>query len=311
MPIIIASALAYAWCWLMLWLINQIYPEHQDIMQGFPYQGHVIMTALLIGAAVISSSVYGWFNRHNSDRQLFQSAENIFMWLIVLLPLIYIMPGSGMLIWPVLLSIVLLITGLHLPKLAEQLAPVFAVLNFVLLGTLLVNLPIALGMAALPLTAVVVVWLLALSVPVISPIKKIHHGLILLFLPMAYLAFTLFSTPSISTNHPHPTSLSYLYDYDTQQGHFFNYDVVNSGWNDDIFQHANDNQELYGFRGRYKKPVRHLSELKPAVPIKAIEITAKKPLRQGKNLIIDLIITAHRNTEVLEIYTNQAITIHK
>ena len=57
--------------------------------------------------------------------------------------------------------------------------------------------------------------------------------------------------------------------------------------------------------------MRHLSAVNPAIPLKAIDIKASKPLKQGQNQIIDLTISAHNNTEVMEIFTNQALTIHK
>lgn len=311
-PIFLASVLAYGWCWLLLLIINTLFPTNLDIMQGFPYQGHAIMAALLIGSAIIGMSVIGWFNRQNALNQLPQSTVHIFLWLVLLIPVIYFMPGTGLLLLPVVLAILLLTLNNYVPKMAEQLAPVLAALSFVLLGGLIVNLPVALGVSALPLTAVFLVWLLALFVPVISPIKKAFHALLLLVLPLGYLAFALFSEPSVSRSHPHPTSLSYLYDADTQKGYYYNYDVSQSGWTEHLFDAKSSTMDSRkDFSKQYHQPVRHLVEVTPAIKIKAIEIQAKKPLQQGKNQIIELNIKAKSETEILEIFTQQNITIHK
>ncbi len=311
LPLIAASTLAYASCWLLLALVYSLKPEFKDIMQGFPYQGHALMTALLLVAVITAMSVFGWFNQHKQHQQYPQSVLHIVLWLIVLVPSVYFMPGVGLLIWPVVFSIILLIINLHAPKLAEQMAPVLAVLTCILLGSLLIGLPIAMGIDILPITAILVTWLLALFLPVISPVKKVFHALLLLLLPVGYLAYALFQVPTISAQHPHPTSLSYLYDVDQQQGHYFNYDVIQSGWTEDLFASAVSPQQLNLFRQLYKKPLRHLAAADPVIALKPIAINASKPLKQGPHQSIDFTLTAHANTEVLEIYTKQAITLHK
>ncbi len=310
-PLILSGVLVYFWCWALIGITYSLFPALKDIMQGFPYQGHAIMAALLIGAAIIVMTVYGWFNRQQENKQLQQSALNIFLWLILLLPLVYFMPGSGLLIWPVLLSIILLVLTIRTPKVAEQLAPIFAVLSFILLGTLLINLPIALGIDALPLTAVILASLMALFLPVINPIKKLSHGILLLILPLGYLAFSLFQSPVVSAKHPHPTTLSYLYDIDSQQGHYFNYDVAGSGWHEGLFDSPQNQQQISRFWNQYKNPVRHLAAVDPAIPLQAIGIEASKPLRQGQHPTIEVTITANSDTEILEIYTKQGMTIHQ
>lgn len=311
LPIILSSILAYGWCWLVLLIVYASFPEFKDILQGFPYQGHAIMGALLTGSALIAMAIFGWFNRHNKENQIHQSTINIILWLILLLPINYFMPGSGLLVWPVLMAIILMTFIIHTPKLADQLAPIFAVCSFILLGTVLINLPIALGVGALPLTAVILTWLLALFAPVISPVRKAYHGFLLLILPTGYLAFTLLQAPSISKTSPHPTSLSYLYDHDIKEGYFFNYDAIHSGWNEALFDQSQNDQQRKNFQKSYKKPVKNLAKTNPTIQLKAIDIKATKPLRQGRNQIIDLVITAHNNTEVIEIFTNQKITLHK
>jgi len=311
LPIISASVFAYFWCWLILFIVYSLFPEFKDILQGFPYLGHHLMAALLISAAIIAMSVFGWFNRDSQAKQGNQTVLNIGLWYALLLPLIYFMPGSGFLIWPVLFSIILLTVHIRFTKIAEQLAPIFAVLSFILLGALLINLPIALGVNALPIIAVILVWIFGLFMPIITPIKKINRMFILLILPSGYLTYELFKAPTISAAYPHPTSLSYLYDSDTQQGYFYNYDVAQSGWTEHLFKSPEKSQDTDKFRKSYKQPVKNLVLTKPAIPLQNITIKAKKPLQQRSNKTIDIDIIANNNTELIEIYTRKDLTIHK
>ncbi|MGJ8662694.1 MAG: M20/M25/M40 family metallo-hydrolase [Marinicella sp.] len=307
-PLIVASVLAYLWCWLLLTAIYHFFPEFKDILQGFPYQGHQIMTGLLIGTAIIAMSVFGFSKSNNQENK---SIIHIFLWLLILYPMVYFLPGSGLLIWPVLFSISVLAIGLYWPKMAEQLAPIFASFSFLIVGTLLINLPIALGIKATALTAIVLVWLLALFIQVITPVKKPSFVLLTLALPLIYLIAELTYQPSISEHKPLPTSLSYLYDVDTQQGYFYNFDEVKTDWNKNLFTNRLSAGEKQQFRSDYFKPVKNLAINEPPVALKPVIIEAKRPLKQGEHQTIEIMISAHHNSRVLELFTEDKLTVYK
>lgn len=306
--LLVAAVLAYGWCWMALYLIHLLRPEYQDILQGFPYLGHQIMTALLIGSAVLVFAVFAY---NKTQQTTNKSIVHILLWLILLLPLNYYLPGSGLLIWPVLFSIVLLAIQIYLPKLAEPAAPVFATAGFLLLGTLLINFPIALGIKALPITAVLLALIIALYLPVINSVKKPGTTVMLFTLPLIYLGFQFFQHPRFSQTQPHPTSLTYLYDSDTGKGHYFNFDTYDSGWNEDLFTTTASHKVKNAFSDKYHKPVRNLNSTETPVVLNQIDITASKPLKQLDNLSLNFELKAHGNTELIEIYTNVPLTIHK
>ncbi len=306
-PLITACVLSYGWCWLVLKSINFVFPEVRDILQGFPYQGHQMMLALLISSAIITMLVYGSFKNNKLNQMLVA----IFLWLAAMLPLIHFMPGAGFLLIPALLALLVLITEVYQPKLAEHMAPITAALSFVLLGTLLINLPIALGVAALPVTSLLLVFMLALFVPVISPVKNIVVGILFMALPVGYLVYTFTQKPTISIDQPHPTSLSYLYDHDSQQGYFYNYDVVNSGWNEELFSEPSSSEAIQQFRKKYKKPLKNLVTTDDGVALEPIDVAITKPLKQGENLTLEVSISAKHNTAIIELYSMQPMTIHK
>jgi len=235
----------------------------------------------------------------------------VLLWLLVLVPLVYWRPGAGLLIWPTFLARLLLLTGSRWPQLTEQLTAVVAVLSVLVMGTLLVNLPIALGVAALPMTAVLVAWTLALFVHLFRPMRAIWQALALLALPLLYLLYQFAQEPAISPDQPHPTSLSYLFDHDSQQGYYFNYDVAFSGWHDDLFATRSNDSEMQQFRRQYRKPVRHLHAVDAPITLPAINTEIKLPLKQGKNRQLEVIFSANPNSDVLEVFALQPMTIHR
>ncbi len=307
-PMLTALAATYLWCWLLIKILYAIYPEFNDILQGFPYSGHHVIGAVLFSGAIITASVLAWFNHR---QKLAKSFANVLLWLVIIFPACYVLPGSGLLVWPVVLSVLLLAVQIFIPKQADSFAALFAVVAFVLLGSLLINFPIALGIRALPLTAVIVTALLALFSPLFNSKPAIGTTFAVLLLPLAYLAWHFEQNPTISKQHPLPTSLSYLYDLDQDKGYFFNYDTVNSGWNEELFGNADSDISLKDFRKHYKKPLKNLSQMENPEPIKGIEIKAKKLLGGMDKPVIEITLNAHYETEILEIYSKTPLTVNK
>ncbi|WP_223788850.1 M20/M25/M40 family metallo-hydrolase [Marinicella meishanensis] len=307
-PLLLSALLAYGICWLLLWLIAWWVPVTQDVMQGFPYQGHAMMLACLVAAGIITFAVYAALNPKNRHQQLLMA---VMWWWLMLLPLVYHLPGAGLLIWPVLLASVLLLTGPLWPRMTEQLAPVMAVLSWLLMGSILINLPIAMGVDALPLTAVLLAWLLALMVYLISPMKGVWQALVMLAIPVLYLVAEMVRQAPISEDQPHPTSLSYLYDHDQQTGHYYNYDVTFSGWHDDLFANPVSAADRQQFSQQYRKPVRHLAQLDQPIALPPIGVTLQPPLRQQQRRAFQLRLNAHGNSQLLDIYATAPMTIHR
>ena len=306
LPLFAAGAVAFGWSWLLLWLLDVFYAAQQDIMQGFPYQGMVIMGALLISAGIWTFTVYGRLQQHNKAR----SAAPLLLWVLLLWPLAYYLPGSGWLIWPVFLSACVYALSIKWPKLAEHLSPVMAVLSFILLGALLVNLPVALGVGMLPTTAVLVVMILALFLPMISRIKRGLHGMVWLLVPLLWLLYQLNSEPAVSKQQPHPTSISYLYDADTATGHYYNYDVVGTAWLSDMFDQESSEQAINAFINNYRQPVRNLIKQEQPVVLQPVDITARSLLTRSHHHTVEVSIQVDSQTEIIEIYTNEPMRIH-
>ncbi len=300
----VVALMVYAWCSALLWVLHTLYPEFKDILHGFPYQGHTIMATALIGAAVIAIAV---LSRNN---HLTNSIVHISLSFIALVPMVYFLPGSGIMLLPLCLSIILLFFQINRPAWAEQLAPILASLSFVLVGTLLINLPIAMGITALPMTAVILLWALSLYLPVFGPVKKTYHPMITLLIPITFLIYYMQNNPNFTLENPHPTSLSYLYDINKKRGYFYNYDHTQSGWEDALFTETSNNQQKAEFSKYYRKPIINLTMAEEPILLKPLNISVEKPLFRSDNSKITMTIVANNNTDIMELYSKKDITIN-
>jgi len=156
---------------------------------------------------------------------------------------------------------------------------------------------------------VILTWVLSLSWPVISPVKRISLLLILLLLAALALAYHLNKNPSMTGTQPHPTSLSYLYDADKQQAYYFHYDRHQSEWHQGLFEQRLNNQETLAFRQHYRKPVRQLSRAVETIELMPTTVTVTKPLLRPNSAELLVDIQANNNTDIIEIYPQQDITI--
>lgn len=308
LPFLLVTFTVFGFSWLLLKVLYLMYPEFNDILQGFPYSGHSIIAASLIGSTLIAMAGFGL----KMNNQLAMSMFHIILSFLVLTPLIYLMPGSGILLWPLVASIVLFIVQCHKTSWSDQFAPVIAVFVFLCLGsTVLINLPIAMGVNSLPFVAVILTWLISLMLPIVSPTKKTYHLILVLLIPIAFLSYQLIQKPKFSELQPHPTSLSYIYDTENGNAYYFNYDRVESGWlADDFFNNSKSKDEVNAFRSTYKKPVINLKDSDVIKILKPISIESNHSIFQKENTV-DLTLTAHHNTEIIEIYSSVDLTINE
>ena len=304
--LVLAASVAYFMSWLIIQLFYLWHPEYHDILQGFPYTGHAIMAGALISAALLVCAIYG--TKHNQASKT-SSFIPLLVGCVGLFTLAYWLPGSSMLFWPLLFASLSLLSQTTQHKIFTALAPVWPVLTFVLIGQVLVNLPIALGITAVPLTAVIVTLFLAMSTAFISRWNSPTTLALTVLTPLVWSAYVINQHP-MNADNPHPTSLSYLYDKDLNKAYYYNYDTINTGWNEKLFSNNATTENITTFRNQYHKPVKQLTAT-PVIQAKGLHIQATKPV--GSNAVNRLMIDikANENTDIMEIYSNEAIELHE
>lgn len=306
LAVVLIPALVMLLCMVVLWITGLLFPGHQDIWQGFPYQGHIMMLGLLLTAALLSS--FGWGQRTGDHFKLVWILQ--LLWLVLTGYLMNSMPGSGFLVLPVLASTLGLLIWQLSDRWGSQLLLVMLVLTGWLMGSILINLPIALGVAMLPATAVIVSLLLGLFAPVMSATTNKLNALMVCVVPLLVMAMVMFQNRHFTPAQAHPTSLSYLYDSDAQAGYYFNSDEHNSGWNDFLFNHKASDETLRQFRKDHRKPAYHVMQTQDPVVIEPIAITSSYPKLATEHQRLSVTFKAHENSRMLELYTRDDVVIH-
>ena len=82
-------------------LLLKIYPQYNDILHGFTYNGHDYIGAFVFLSLAISLLFYSNSNSENKTENY--SIAPLFIWILINIAIAFYLPGAGFLIIPLLL----------------------------------------------------------------------------------------------------------------------------------------------------------------------------------------------------------------
>lgn len=305
-PLALTGFFVFIANYILLAAVYTFIPGWKDILQGFPYGGHGLINIQIILSLIIFVMIY---RRRQAHHQAGDVILSIGIWLTFISFLSQAMPGAGFLIIPTVLAIPLGFVILYRPHWGQQLAPILLLLLLLPLGPLMINLPVAMGIWMTPAAMLILIFMLAPLNPWVERHSAPDRTPWLLFIPVLYSAWIVFEYRQFTPYQPLPTSINYLYDVDTRQSYLFHADKRRGDWLIDLFAEPLGEQETENFQKSYKKPLTTLvsSDLSAAYPA---TVEATKPLNQVESQRINVTINAHPGTDIVSIYSQQAMTIY-
>ncbi len=199
-----------------LWrLIRIVHPHYTDILHGFTYNGYQYIAAFATLNLWLFLVVYRKFFKKYTDADLIVAP--LVFWLIVNGVVLLYLPGAGFFIIPVFMTLIMLGANLYWKTNEDVRSLVYVVLSIPLLYMLtpLINLfPVALGLGVLFISALFLVLMSGLLIPVlsISSVKrelKIGVGILsLLFFILATI------NSGFNEERKKPTNIVFYYNTD-------------------------------------------------------------------------------------------------
>ncbi len=215
------SALATYFIWLLL---QKVYPNYQDILHGFTYNGHFYIMAFIS----LSIGLSFWFYRSKVKKYTVANLyiAPISIWLLINAAIAFYLPGAGFFILPVYIALVILgIEVLNTNSLSKKtILYAFLVIPVLLIFAPFAQLfPIGLGLKILFISAIITVLILGILLPIFATYKnlsKLSHLFFLLFvLGLISAAFT----ASYNSDSKKPNSILYVLDMDDNQAYWTTY----------------------------------------------------------------------------------------
>lgn len=209
-------------------LLLKIYPQYNDILQGFTYNGHDY-----IGAFVFLSLAICFLFYTKSDSEYKSENHSIaplFIWILINFAIAFYLPGAGFFVIPLFFSLFMLGYFVNTQKSNRTLNLVLSIPSLILFVPFIIMFPIGLGLKILVGSAVLTVLVFGLLLPVFGAFPKKGVWAFVLFL----ISIGFFAKAHFNSNYAKgtakPNSLLYIYNADTDKAVWTTYDLNLDEW---------------------------------------------------------------------------------
>ncbi|HPW98453.1 MAG TPA: M20/M25/M40 family metallo-hydrolase [Flavobacterium sp.] len=291
-------------------LLLNFYPQYNDILHGFTYNGHDYIYAFVSLTLGICFLFYKKQAKHNTAmNQLFAP---LLIWLLLNTAIAFKLEGAGFLIIPVICSTIMLAVYVFTQRSYWVLNLILSIPALLLLVPFIMMFPIGLGLKILFGSAVLTVLAFTLLLPIFGNFEKKNLWSILFFLLSIGLFIKAHQISEFSTERPKPNSLVYLLNADTQKAYWATYDKNLDEWTKGYLGEKPADAKILNTNKLYSKYGSSYTYMAEA-PIKNISSPNIEFLTDsiiGSQHVYKIKISPNRNVNRYDVFVKNGITIN-
>ncbi|MES2747571.1 MAG: M20/M25/M40 family metallo-hydrolase, partial [Bacteroidota bacterium] len=284
-------------------IVLHFYPQYNEILQGFTYNGHDYIYAFVSLTLAICFLFYQKEAKRNSEMN--QTVIPLFIWLIINVVLFFQLQGAGFLIIPVISSSLMLGYFVLTQKSNAVLNVILALPTLLLLAPFIQMFPIGLGLKILVGSSVLTVLSFGLLLPIFGSFTQKKIWSLFFFL----LAIGWFVKAHLSAEYTDgkakPNSLVYVLNSDTNKAYWATYDQNLDQWTKGYLGEKPKDAKLLNTNKLYSKYGKQYTFMANA-PLKAIAKPTIEFLRdtiKGNQHLYRIKITPNRKVNRYDIFT--------
>ncbi len=207
-------------------LLLKIYPQYNDILQGFTYNGNYYITAFVALSLGICFWVYNtYFKTYKTENLI---VAPILIWLLINIGVALYLPGAGFFIIPVFIGLLILSIQLFSKETKNNRIILFSFLVIpilIIFVPLIQMFPVGLGLKMTVISAIFTVLIFGILIPIFASYNSAKN-LAKLFFIIAVLAFISAAFTSGYTNErKQPNSVLYFFDSDEDKAYWASYNT--------------------------------------------------------------------------------------
>lgn len=291
-------------------LLKLLYPDYNEMLHGFTYNGHAYIWAFSFIALAISFISY---KSILSEKQIFNfTIAPIFLWFVINLLLAIYLPGGSFFLLPTLSILIYFGYFVLTQKSSKLLTVVLAIPSIFIIVPFVSMFPIGLGLKMLFGSMILISLTFALLLPLFGQfINKRNWSIIAILIAIGFLAEAHLNS-QFEEGKGKPNSLLYILDADQNKAFWSTYDLKIDPWT----QHYLGNNPVkenpmkdFALFSKYNSTLQYQSN----APIKEF----KKPIIQytkdtivGNFRQISLKIIPQRAVNRYDIFANEAVKFH-
>lgn len=291
-------------------ILRVIYPQYQDIQQGFTYNGHSYIGAFVFLTLAITFLFY--IKTKTETINANQSIAPLFLWLLINFGIAIFLPGAGFFIIPVFCSLLMLAYFVVTQKTSTFFNLVLSIPALVLLVPFIIMFPIGLGLKILAGSAILTILIFTLLLPVFGMFARKWLWSVLCFLVAIGFFIHAHLNSDYEPGKAKPNSLLYVYNADKDKADWVTYDKTPDEWtkiylgdNPKTAERLNTNPLFSKYDSKYTFAtdalVRELSE--PTIAFLKDSI-------MGKFRFLKIKITPNRKVNRYDIFANEKMIFH-
>jgi len=206
----------------------KVYPQYNDFLNGFTYNGHAYIVAFVLLAIAISFAFYQRFSVKKVTMNHYVAP--LFIWIVINGALAFSLQGAGFLIIPVYFGLFTFGTFIITQKSNKRLNLIFGIPALLLIAPFIQMFPIGLGLKVLFGSAILTVLTFGLLLPVFGAFaKKGFWSLLFFTLAIGFFAKAHYSS-GYEFGKAKSNSLLYVYNADTNKANWVTYDTNLDSW---------------------------------------------------------------------------------
>ncbi|MDH4404162.1 MAG: M20/M25/M40 family metallo-hydrolase [Flavobacterium sp.] len=209
-------------------LLLKIYPQYNDILQGFTYNGHDYIGAFVFLSLAISLLFYSNSNSDNKTENY--SVAPLFIWIVINFAIALYLPGAGFFIIPLFFSLFMLAYFVTTQKTNPILNLILSIPSLIIFVPFIIMFPIGLGLKILTGSAVLTILVFGLLLPILGSFpRKGFWSLVLFLISIGFFIKASFNS-GYAIGTAKPNSLLYVYNADSKKAVWTTYDINLDPW---------------------------------------------------------------------------------
>jgi hypothetical protein len=290
-------------------LLLMLYPQYNDLLNGFTYNGHDYIAAFVLFSLAICFAFYQKFSTKKATINHYVAP--LLIWILINGLLAFMLKGAGFLIIPVYAGLIMLASFVITQKPKWILNLVLSIPALLLIAPFIQMFPIGLGLKVLFGSAILTVLTFGLLLPVFgSFMRKGLSSVILLVLAIGFFAKAHYYS-GYELGKAKSNSLVYILDADKNKATWATYDRNLDEWTKTYLgQNPKNAKELssVSLPSKYKTGFTFTAN----APTKALSRPVVEFLKDsvvGDNHYLKIRITPTRKVNRYDVFANENIVI--
>ncbi|RSK41357.1 M28 family peptidase [Mangrovimonas spongiae] len=295
----------------ILWkTILAIFPQYQEMLHGFTYNGHTYIVAFVGLSLTICFYIYHKFYAEKNTANLLVAPITI--WLVICAFIVFKLEGASFFIIPVYFALISLFVIIRQQKPNLILLALLAFPVITIMAPFVKMFPVGLGLKILFVSCIFVSLIFGFLIPVFGFFKHKNRWALLFSVIGLWFLGSAFLNSDFTNETPKPNSLVYILDDNNNTASWATYDTMLDEWNKSKL--GNSPKEAlplkdYTAASKYSTGFTYMNSAKVKKLPKPIVDISWDTIINGKRTV-ELCFKSQRQAERIEVYADTTLVFN-